>query len=1088
MTASGQRKLMRAEPMSYAQSRLWFLVTYADDPTHYNVVLSYDIRGPLNMTRFQTAFQAIIKRHKMFRTCFFGHPKTGRGMQGILESSPVTLERRQVTSDAQVREEIERFQRHVFELEEGKLFLATILRRTHSLNTFIIGYSHIIMDGSSVFLFLKDLNEAYQRQSLEASANEYIDFSAAQRLLVENGSLNEDVDFWKAELSPLPAPLPLLGLSHSRSRSDRTSYGNHTVHATIPFHHALMLKKLSQKLSVTPFHLHLAAIQWLLLKFLTTTDDICIGIADANRLDQRYLETIGIFLNLIPLRFRRRAQETFEDAIMNTSQQALSALSHSRLPFEVILEELNVERSLAITPLFQVFVNYRMGAFQSNPMGECELRHRSVSEAMLAYDLFITITEPTKESCVVAFTVRDDIYTEDACSLLVRAFVHLLGQLCEDSCQTIDRYTLFSATDARLGMDAGRASRRECRLQQTLPSQVDTLCRSAPDTIAVKDGYGNSLTYRQLAEQSITISTTLSTAGITKGSYVGVVMHPCSCTISSLLAILRLGAIYVPLDLNNPPSRLEQVTADCGPLAIICQQNTLHLATMLCTDDTIVVDLTFVAEFKHISAEDSSEIDLPAFALYTSGSSGTPKGVLLSQANILHSVDGTFDGDPTDSREVVLQQSSLGFDLSLYQICRAICSGGKLIIVPQVLRRNPEELSKIILAEEITLTIGTPSEYTLLLSYGSQYLRDCTSWRLAASAGENISPQMAQLFHRLNSPNLDILNWFGPTEAGACSAEVIPSQDMGRFVAHRYPCIGRPTPNVSVYVVDEKLQPVPTGFPGEMCFGGPTVALGYVSDELTKSKFISTDFGSGPERFYRSGDKGRILPDGTITFLGRMDSDSTMKLRGFRIDLNEIANTVVHVAGGSLSDAAVSVRGDPEFLVAFVVFAPDRVPANHAQYLGELCSRVPLPDYMRPSMMIRVPWLPLGPNGKRDLAALDSIPLPSSADPEQERTPLNDVETQLRDIWLETLPKAASHLSVERETKFFQVGGSSILLMKLRSLIHETFDVKLSLGALIQFNALQQMAVIISDRRRRKDLGVSEDLATVNGIRSEEEV
>nr|WMZ00178.1 PKS-NRPS [Humicola sp.] len=1077
-TTSQQLAFTHVEPMSYAQSRLWFLVTCSEDPHHFNVVLSYDIRGPLDVLQFQNAFRAVISRHQTFRTCFFSDTKTGKGMQGILKESPVTLEQKQVTSDAEVREEIDRIQRHRFALDQGKLFLATHLRRTDSWSTLVFGYNHIVMDGSSVFIFLQDLNEAYQKQSLEPAIDKYIDFTASQRLLVEDGSLSKELQFWKNEFPTLPEALPLMGISRSRSRSNRGAYGTHTVQATIPPSHALRLKKMSRKLQATPFHFHLTVVQWLLFKFLASTDDVCIGIADANRLDQRFLRTIGIFLNLLPLRFRHRAQETFVDAVTNTSRKVISALEHSRLPFEVMLEELNVERSLAYTPLFQVFVNYRMGAFQHNPLGECEMHHRSVSDAVFAYDLFITITEPTKESCVISFTVRDDIYTEDACGLLVKTYVHLLGQLCENSDQSLDGYSLFSDADARLGMDLGRASRRACRLERTLPRHVDTLCRKVPYDIAVKDGYGNVLKYHQLAEQSLVIAGALSAVGIIKGSYVAVLMHPCSYTIASLLAILRLGAIYVPLDLNNPPDRLGTITADCRPTAIICQANTIRLAETLCTDDNTVIDLTFLPEGGDVPTEDCSQENLPAFALYTSGSTGKPKGVLLSQANILQSVDGTLDGHRIDQGEIVLQQSSLGFDLSLYQIMRAIISGGTLIVVPQALRRNPQELSKLMLAEGVTLTIATPSEYSLLLSYGNRYLKQCTSWRFAASAGENISLQVAQLFRQLGFPGLAILNWFGPTEAGVYSTGNLSCWDMQHFSEDEYTSIGRPIPNVSVYVVDENLQPVPTGFPGELCISGPNVALGYVGDEaLTKSKFIWCDFGSGRERLYRSRDKGRILPEGTIVFLGRMESDSQVKLRGFRIDLDDVAKNIIRAAGEFLADAAVSVRGNPRFLVAFVVFSPDRIPADPIQFLEDLCSKVPLPDYMRPSMMVQVSRLPVTSNGKRDRAALDAIPL-ALPEPVRTETPLNDVETQLRDVWMQTISSATSPSQVGRDTGFFHAGGSSILLMKLQLLIRENFDVKLSLATLFQFSKLGQMATRIEATRRQTE--------SQNGVGSED--
>ncbi|RYP90585.1 hypothetical protein DL770_003295 [Monosporascus sp. CRB-9-2] len=1085
------------KPMSYSQSRLWFLARYSENPASYNVVLSYDIRGPLSIPRFQKAFQAVVSRHQVFRTCFFMQAETGEGRQGILEKSPIRLEHRTVANKGEIQEEFDRIQNHAFEPELGRAFAASLLTQTSSWSTFIFGYSHIVMDGSSASILLQDLDEAYRTQRLEASVNEYTDFAASQRLLVEGGSLGKEMQFWKEELSPLPEVLPLLDTSLVRSRLNAGASGTHTVHAGIPYSDVLKIKKICQKLGITAFHFHLAAVQSLLFKFLAT-DDICIGIADANRLDQRFLRTIGMFLNLLPLRFRRRAGQMFADIVADTSRKAMSALENSRLPFEVLLEELNIQRSLAHTPLFQVFVNYRMGAFQRMPLGECELQHGAVSDTAFAYDLLVTITEPTRESCVVSFTSRDDLYTEDACSLLIKSFIHLLGQLCDDPFRTLDRYSLFSKMDARLGLDLGQGPRQPCFLQDTLPHCVNRLGQSIPESIAVKDGYGNTLTYGQLSKHSRLIAGALTAAAVARGSFVAVLMHPGSHTIAVLLAILRLGAIYVPLDLINPLERLKAISENCRPAAVVCQQNTLHLAKRLCTEDTVAIDLTFLPEIDLAPPEDRSTLHVPAFALYTSGSSGTPKGVLISQGNILEAAAGTFEGYCLGRGETVLQQSSLGFDLSLYQIVRALVSGSTLIVVPKATRRNPAELAKLMLAEAVTLTIATPSEYSVMLSYGSHYLRRCSSWRVAASAGENMSVRVRQLFHQLDSPNLTVLNWFGPTEAGFYSTGTISFRDTQGTPADEFPSIGRPMPNVSVYILDESLQPVPTGFPGEMCVGGPGIALGYIGDEeLTNSKFVPNTFaspeelGAGWDRLYRTGDRGRILPDGTIVFLGRAVGDSLVKLRGFRIDLGDVANNILSASRGYLADAAVSVRGDPPFLVAFVVFPSDRMPADVTGFLNDLRSDVPLPDYMRPAMMIPVSCLPMTPNGKRDRAALDALPLPKTVEAELE-IHLTDLEVQLKRLWIETLPSLIDASQIGRATSFFQVGGSSILMMRLQLLIREAFSVKLSLANLIQFNTLADMAANIEARRRQTEreatVGVaagSDEAKIVNGTRQE---
>lgn len=1088
------------KPMSYSQSRLWFLARYSENPASYNVVLSYDIKGPLSIPRFRKAFQTVIARHQAFRTCLFLQPQTGEGCQGLLKKSPVELQHRMVANKGEIQEEFRRIQNQAFDPEQGKSFAASLLTQTPSWSTFIFGYAHVVMDGSSAFVLLQDLDEAYRTGRLKAPAGEYAEFAASQRLLVQGGNLGKEIQFWKQELSPLPEALPLLAMSRVRFRPNTSATRTHTVHAAIPHRDAHRIKKLSQNLGVTAFHFHLAAVQSLLFK-LHSTDDICIGIADANRLNQSFLRTIGVFLNLLPLRFQRCADQTFTETVAATSRKAMLALENSRLPFEVLLEELNIQRSLAYTPLFQVFVNYRMGAFERMPLGDCELHYGAVSDGSFPYDLLVTITEPTKESCVVSFTTRDDLYTEDTCSLLVNTFVHLLSQLCDDPSRNLDGYSLFSEMDARLGLDLGQGPRQSCPLQDTLPHCVDSLAQTIPENVAVKDGYGNSLTYGQLSIHSHIIAGVLSGTTVVQGSYVAVLMHPSSQTIAVILAILRLGAVYVPLDLINPLERLKTICDNCCPAVIVCQQNTLHLAERLCTQATIALDLTFVSEASLVHHEDSSALQLPAFALYTSGSSGAPKGVLISQGNILESVGGTLGGYPPIQPETVLQQSSLGFDLSLYQIIRALVSGGTLVVVPQPMRRNPAELARLVLVEGVTLTVATPSEYLVMLSYGSHHLQRCTSWRIAASAGETMSLQVRELLHQLGLANLMVTNWFGPTEAGVFSTGNIPFRDAQNSLADEFALIGRPNPNVSVYILDESLKPVPTGFPGEMCIGGPGIALGYLADEeQTKEKFIPNTFISqkeldaGWERLYRSGDRGRILPDGTIVFLGRVNGDSLVKLRGFRLDLDDVASNILGAAPGCLADAAVSVRGDPPFLVAFVVFRSDSVPADTAVFFDALLSNLQLPDYMCPAIVVPVPYLPITPNGKKDRAALNVLPLPEPVEIEPEIN-LTDTEVRLKKMWIDILPSVIDTSQIRRATSFFQAGGSSILMMRLQLLIREVFDIKLSLPNLIQFNRLADMAANIETKRQDMKQGAVvgpsvrvDATPVVNDILAEKEV
>lgn len=1054
----------RVERMSYAQSRLWFLKTYSEDPTSYNVVLSYDITGPLHIPRFKKAFETAVFRHKSFQTCFFMQIETGEGMQGVLRESSVILEHRQISDEGEVQEEFDRMRNNTFELEKGKTFQATLLSRTPSWNTIVFGYHHILMDASSFFMFLRDLDKAYRMQPLIPQINQYLDFAANQRLLIERGELADDLAFWKNEFSDLPGPLPLFRFSRVRSRFVSNAYGIHTVDAVIPLSFAMKIKQTSQQLRITPFHFHLAAVQSLLVYFLDV-EDICIGIADANRMDRKFLETLGVFLNLLPIRLRRiDPGQTFTATAKNASRKVYEALAHSRLPFDVLLDELNVPRSPTHTPLFQVFVNYRMGALHQASLGECELRHRAVNDARFPYDLLVTITEPTKDSCYVSLTVRDDLYTSDACSLLVKSYIHLLNQICQNPQQDVDKYSSFSNSDAQLGVDVGRGRQKRYDFPGTISRCVDAMLQNNPNGVAIKDGHGNVLTYAQLAQQSNVIAAALSAAGTTIGSYVAVLFEPSSDTITSLLAILRLGAIYVPLDLQNPSARLALMTDNCRPSVIICKAATLNTAHVLGSQQMKVLNLSSFAEPEGVAVKDSSEADLPAFALYTSGSTGTPKGILLTQGNLMNSIYGTLEDQSLNRRETVLQQSSLGFDLSLYQIFRALTNGGILIVVPQAIRKDAAELSKLMLAENVTFTLATPSEYSLLLCYGGRYLKKCSYWKLACSSGENITSRLKQEFRQLAMPGLTLMNWFGPTEVGVFSSASVPYNDNESSAADEYPSIGRPLPNISVYIVDEHLQPVPIGFPGEICVCGASVGLRYIGhDVLTREKFVPNTFAStedarnGWDRLYRSGDRGRILGDGSIIFLGRMDQDSQINLRGFRIELEDVENTILHTAKGILTDAAVSVRGDPQILVSFVVFSLENPSSDTAGFLKQLSSELSLPPYMCPAMMIPLHHLPTTTNGKRDRAALDAISLPASSGSDQQAS-LSDTESQLKSLWMKSLPDVIDISDIDKDTGFFHVGGSSILLMKLQALISETFDVEVALMDLFQANTLRSMA------------------------------
>ena len=595
---------------------------------------------------------------------------------------------------------------------------------------------------------------------------------------------------------------------------------------------------------------------------------------------------------------------------------------------------------------------------------------------------------------------------------------------------------------------------------ETLPHRVDQIAEERRDDVAVKDGLGRVLNYAQMIDRVEAIAEALQNEGVGADSRVAVFQQATSDWVCSLLAIMRVGAIYVPLDLRNPLPRLAAIVGDCQPHAILADGTTASDTSELKVPEAKMINVSRVGQQPSARVFNCARPESPAAILYTSGSTGNSKGIVIKHSSLRNEMEG-YTKTWKLGAERVLQQSAFTFNHSTDQIFTGLVNGGTVYVVPLSKRGDPLEITKLIIDENITYTKATPSEYLQWLQYGSSNLNQSTQWRNAFGGGETLNHTLIQEFHTLNLPQLHFFNSYGPAEITVSSTKMeIPyHQDLS---GERIPC-GYSLPNYVAYILDDQLKPVPVGMPGEIVVGGAGVSIGYLHNkELTDSHFVHDPYATpehvaqGWTTMYRTGDIGRMRSDGALIFDNRIAGDTQIKIRGIRIELGDIESNIIRESQGALSEAVVTLRGsDPEFLVAHVVFTPRHGVPDEEEFLRELLAHLPIPQYMIPVMAIPLDRLPLSNHSKVDRKAIQGLSLPLRKETSIELTETMD---QLKQLWEDVLCNKELGFNITPVTSFFLVGGNSLLIVRLQSRIRDMFNVVVRLVELLGGNTLGEMA------------------------------
>ncbi|KAK8102501.1 PKS-NRPS protein [Apiospora sp. TS-2023a] len=1056
--------------MSAAQSRIYILGSLMNDPTAYSLMIRYDIEDTLDIDRLRNALTTTMQHHECLRTCFFARPGDNQPTQGLLSFPVRRFKHVPHATNDDIANALEAARTKVWDIEHGETLSLTVLSRDSQKHVLVLGYHHIILDASGMRRFIRDLNDAYHHQSLKMDYGTCIGFARQEQESLQSGALEGRMQYWRNEFSPLPEVLPLLPMAKTSARPETQKVA--TVHASrvIEEDTVAVVKRACQTLGVTAFQFYLAVGQVLLTQSLGI-DDLCVGVADANRPDAAYMDTVGFFLNLVPVRFRIPAGTTFAEVAQNTSQQMGHALEKS-VPFDMLLDQLNTARSSSHTPLFQVLVNYRLAMNKSVPFGGSYLNIVDGEEGRNPYDITLSFLESQSEGLGVTIDCSESLYDVDGTEKLLDMYMGLLEEIIQNLNVKVDECQIYNPGAVSSALKIGQGKRLEVKSPPTVAERFQAIQRAYPERIAARDR-SSDLTYQQLATRVNSIAAAIQDAGHGAHSCIAVLCEPSNEFVASILAILHIGAVYVPLDIGLPSSRHTEMISSCHPSLIICHETTRDAADTLVVEGPESPAILALEDIDH--ARDpvpcAAKPDSPAFILYTSGTTGKPKGVVLAQRGVSSWLEHTIpeyalDASPT----TILQQSALSFDMSLIQIFCALCSGGTLLTAPQEARRDPVRLTQLIREHGVNWTFAVPSEYMLWLQYGRDSLRQCRGYRQAMVGGETFPDQLKREIRRLELPGLRVSNNYGPTEITfTATSQPWPLEAEDRTEPGAP--IGKPHPNYSICVLDAKGRPLPVGFRGEVCIGGPGVALGYWDmPGETDRKFIPdpTKTTNDEElatagRWYRTGDQGWLAPDGTVMFVGRLGGDTQVKLRGLRIELAEVEGALLKSGESLLSAAVVTVRGGD--LIAHVILDPGKKgeAVDQGTIKRRLLTGLTLPQYMHPSRVIVVGELPRASTGKIDRQAVLKMPLTANGDGAsgEPNSELSLREVELKLLWSRVLPDPYQVLTADSD--FFLEGGNSLRLTKLQNEIKETLGVSVSIRQLYSAPTLRQMAARIGD-------------------------
>uniref|UniRef100_A0A486XMP8 Siderophore biosynthesis non-ribosomal peptide synthetase modules @ Bacillibactin synthetase component F n=1 Tax=Rheinheimera sp. BAL341 TaxID=1708203 RepID=A0A486XMP8_9GAMM len=1032
-------KILKQEnvPLSFSQRRFWFLHQYEQKSAMFNLPMIFRIKGELNRQLVEKSLEILVGRHQQLRARF--QKVNGKPIQIISPKNVVNIDFINISQElvgddsavphaqqieAKLNELLKAEQLKPFELEDSLLFRITLFCVNEQDHVLVINMHHMISDSPSLTLIYREFVQVYKNLVLKRDSQlqplnkQYSDFASWQIRNMESGKWKHQIDFWRNTLAGLPATISLQ--PDKMLDKEKLDLGA-SIEFLVPKHVATQLKEIGLRNGCTPFMVFIASFFILISRF-TGEEDIPIGTPVSNRTNLDFEGIVGPIINSVVFRSKVDASLTFEQYLSTIKSMSLEALQNKDVPFEKVVDALQVERSLDNTPLFQIFFAFHKHQAQLITQVNQSISGISIEELpkerpISQFDITLQMIDMGDEKLPAVFEYKSGKYSEVIIHNLIHHFQVLLEHICTNSNAKLSQLQMLSQQDKERLLLSWNDTQKTYPQRPCIHQLISEQARVHPNktalianSFALDSSEKVALSYEQLERRANDIAYTLINKGVKQGELVGLCVARHEFLVPSILGILKAGAAYLPLDPAYPDLKLQQIT-DGAQLKNLLTQNSLRQQFEQSVESIITIDECQLAPDRFLSVPVSN--DAPVYTIYTSGSTGNPKGVQIrhdSLENLLWSMNEILG---FSNGERLLAMTTISFDISVMELLLPLLRGATTIIADEKERADPDSLMKLIECYQVTFMQATPSTWKMLLHSGWKGKSDLK----VLCGGEELTTKLASDLLPLCK---SLTNGYGPTEASIYSVVRQVTFDDSEGISIP---IGRPIANTKLYILDQYLNPVPTGVKGELYISGICLAKGYYkAPEVTESRFVSNPFEPGV-RMYRTGDLASYQEDGVVQYHGR--TDFQVKLNGYRIELSEIESTMLKHE--CVTEAVAMVKtyegaDKSDQLIAYLLTDSSAIDIESLRlWLAER-----LPDFMVPSAFVVLDEMPLTDNGKIDRKSLPEPGHDSRAFQEYQ-PPETELENVLCEIWQDVL----NFSPIGVNDNFFAIGGDSIISIQV---------------------------------------------------------
>jgi len=1050
----------RRVPLTFSQERIWFFEKFWPEDTAYSMSLPQELHGPLDLPALQNAMSVLVARHEALRTRIL--EEGGEPWQVIDPPGSFAIERAayagpEPMTSQRVRHTLEQVARQRIPLS-GPLFRCLLWKFSDAEHLLVLRIHHIIADRYSLGIIIREWSALYaaflegRDAQLAPVACQLADYASLERAVLSGERLARGLAFWRERLAHAPAlDLPL-------DRPRPAAFSNNVAVFAQPLLEVSALRDLAARSKTTRFTAALACYAVLLSRW-AREQDVSIGCVVSNRSHPSSIDVVGCLFNTVVIRCLPTQTIRFDEFLRQVRKSTSEALAWQSIPVDAVAAALGAGGDRSRPPLYQVMFTYRSAGspIELPRLASVALGQRYVQATT---EISLEITDSAAGASIVC-QYNSDLFDRATIARLVGQFNVLIASAVASPTARLCDLEILTQGERRQLLCGWNQTRAEFPTDCTLHELFERQVEQTPDAEAARMCGSAGVTYRDLNERANRLAHLLCSKGVRAGSRVAIAMHRSLDLVTALLAVMKAGAAYVPLDPGYPGERVRYMLADASPLVVL---TSAECAGLVAGHDLVLSSDSWEAASAGFSGQNlppervGLTLSHPAYVIYTSGSTGQPKGAINSHRGIVNRILWMQSKYGIGSRDRVLQKTPYSFDVSVWEFFWPLTTGATLVLAAPEAHRDAGYIAHAIAEERISVIHFVPSMLRAFLEWTGP--ASLASLRHVICSGEALTADLVERFYTRSASRLH--NLYGPTEAAV---------DVTSYECHRSPGngvpIGRPVANSTCYVLDEHYEPVPIGVPGELCIGGVQVGIGYLNRPgLTAQRFTPDPFAGSGGRLYRTGDVVRVRADGNIEFLGR--NDDQVKIRGFRIEPGEVEASLLNHPLVSKAVVTVHTDGPDEHrLVAYVV--PNRAPgeevpeserAGVAAALREHLAKF-LPEYMVPANFVLLNEIPLGPSGKVERRAL----VPPDRDAPSLRPyvpPQTETERVLVEIWQEVL--RCERVGVE--DGFFELGGYSLLATRAIARIQNRLRVSLPMRAMFQSASLRELAQLVEREAR----------------------